>query len=345
MKTIEDLEKKIKLSESRIELARKQLQENESGENKLSIMVKGSTELCIERNRFLLNKYRQKLRRFKAQDLTLLEENERTKEDIRQKNYFKYQTQRIKHTQEKSENEIADALCILEDIPEDIQLEDINIFDLAHKSRELHLEIHSNLDDELLEIKNEFLGLVDGNFNEVNNELKLLNYRIPIIILQLRILLKNIKENLEESKLHKQKFSGLPKFEDWWIHELWVSHQAYMGLFRWKVIVLGLCISTEQKRAFEIIFKNWILVKKMLNVKGGFAYFYNYAFDEMIYKYAELEDEHDESNLNAMQSIVKKLTKNEDFNTVCDDHNIITPYMQFKMEKANLSSSNKGNIS
>ncbi len=333
MKIIEDLEKKLALSTSRIELARKQLKENESGKIRLSFMVVASTELCIERNTFLVNKYKDKLKKLEEEDLKLLEENEKTKEEIRENNYFKYQSQRIKRTANKNEKEIIAALSTLKDMPEDIRLDDNEIFEISHKSSELCLDIHSDLDDDLIEIKSEFLALIDGDFNDVNNELKLLNYRIPIIILQLRILLKNIRENIEESKLDKYKFTGLPKFEDWWIHEMWSSHQAYMGLFKWKQIILDLCISSEQKRAFEVIFKNWILVKKMLNVKGVFAYFYNYAFDEMICKYAELEAEENESNLNAMKVIVEKLTTKEDFFTVSDSHNIVTPYMKFKIEK------------
>ena len=333
MKIIEDLEKKLALSISHRELAKKQLKDNESGETKLSFMVEASTELCIERNNFLINKYKYKLKELKKKDIEELEETEKTKESIRNDNYFKYQIQRIKHTKDKNLKEINAALSTLKDIPEEIQLEDDEIFKISHKSSVLSLDIHSSLDDELIEIKNEFLRLVDGHFNDTNNELKLLNYRIPIIILQLRILLKNIRENLSESKLDTHKFKGLPKFEDWWINEMWRSPQAYMGLFKWKQIILDLCISTEQKRAFEVIFKNWVLVKKMLNVKGIFAYFYNYAFDEMILKYAELESEYDESNLNSMQVIVKKLTKDENFCTVSSSHNYVTPYMKFKIEK------------
>jgi len=333
MKIIEELEKKLELSESRIELAKKQLKENGSGKLKLSFMVKASTELCIERNTFLVNRYRYKLKKLKLEDLKQLEEDEKTKEIIRENNYFKYQSQRIKRTRNKNKKEIDAALSTLKDMPEDIKLEDKEIFEISHKSFTLCLDIHSDLDDDLIEIKSEFLALIEGNFNDVNNELKLLNYRIPIIILQLRILLKNIRENIKESKLEKNKFTGLPKFEDWWIHELWSSHQAYMGLFKWKQIILDLCISSEQKRAFEVIFKNWILVKKMLNVKGVFAYFYNYAFDEMILKYAELESEEDELNLNAMKKIVEKLTKKENFFSVSNTHNVITPYMKFKIEK------------
>jgi hypothetical protein len=333
MKILEELEKQIKLSEARIALAHKQLLSNESGKIKLSYMAVASTELSIEKNTFLLNKFRNKLRKLQTENIDELEKGEENKAVIRENNYFKYQSQRIRHTAKKTETEINDALYIHDEIPENMKLEDIELFQIAHKSKDLFLEIHSDLDDELLEIKSEFLSLLEGNFNDSNHELKLLNYRIPIIILQLRILLKNIRENLDEETLNKQEFSGLPKFEDWWIQELWKSHQAYLGLFKWKEIILSLCITTEQRRAFEIIFKNWILVKKILNVKGNFAYFYNYAFDEMIFKYAELEDEFDESNLHIMKTIVEKITEDESFDMLSDEHNIVTPYMKFKIDK------------
>lgn len=346
MKIIEDLEEKINLSMSRIEFARKQLEDHESGKSKLSFMVVASTELSIEKNRFLLNKYRNKLKRIEgleSDDLDELEEEELKREEIRQKNYFKYQAQRLRHTKNRSEEDAKAAISILNELPEEMQLEDYEIFDIGHKSAELYLDIHSDLDDELIEIKSEFMSLVEKNFNEINNELKLLNYRIPILILQLRILIKNIKENINEANLENKEFKGLPKFEDWWIHELWQSHQAYMGLFKWKKIILNLCITSEQKRAFEVIFKNWILVKKILNTKGGYAYFYNYAFDEMISKYAELEDEYEEKNLKSMEKIVETLTKNEDFTAVSIEHTIETPYMKFKLAKLTKTNKNKDN--
>ncbi|MGB3751618.1 MAG: hypothetical protein WA945_08615 [Arcobacteraceae bacterium] len=333
MNIIEELEQKIKISKASIVVAQKQLSEHIEGTHKLSIMSVASTELSMEKSLFLLGKYTKKLKKLKKQDFSELEANEKSKAFIVKNNYFKYQIQRIKHDKTKTPIEIQNALSVLCDIPEKMKFEDLDLFTIGHKSAELYLEIHSELDDELIEIKSEFLDLVKNHFNEINSELKLLNYRIPIIILQLRILVKNIKENIDENTLNRKKFTGLPKFEDWWIQELWTSHQAYMGLYKWKKIILSLCITTEQKKAFEIIFKNWILVKKILNVKGSIAYFYNFAFDEMIFKYAELEDEHDEKNLSSMKSIVKKLTENENFITVSDDHNILTPYMKFKIEK------------
>jgi len=333
MNIIEDLKNKIKISTSRINSARKQVESHRLGDVKLSYLSYSSLELSIEKNQFLLDKYKKKLQKLTLEDVKEIEKKHKKKQEILKNNYYKYQMLRIKHDKVKTQKEIMNALDILEDIPKEIKLNDEDIFAISHKSEEVFLKIHSNLDDDLIEIKNEFISLVEDKFNETNNELRLLNSRIPIVILQLRILLQNIKENIDEENLNTNKFVGLPKFEDWWIHELWSSPQAYMGLFKWQEIVLSLCISTEQKRAFEVIFKNWILIKKLLNTKGGYGYFYNHAFDEMISKYADLEDEYDKENLKSMEKIILNLTEKENFKSVSKEHNELTPYMKFKLEK------------
>jgi len=330
---IENLKEQIKLSTSRIELAQKQLESYKSGLTKLSLMSAASVELSIEKNQFLLHKCQQKLKKLELKDIKELEEKEKQKEYIRENNYYKYQSLRIKHDKTQTTKKIKGALSLLEEVPSKIKLKDEEIYAISHKSDEVFLSIHADLDDELIEIKSEFMELVENSFNETNNELKLLNYRIPIIILQLKVLLENIKENLEDDNLNTNTFTTLPRFQDWWIHELWTTHLAYMGLYEWKEIVLSLCISTEQKRAFEVIFKNWILIKKILNAKGGYAYLYNQAFDDMICKYAQLEDEYDKTNLNENETLILELTKNEDFSSVSKKHEVLTSYMQFKIEK------------
>jgi hypothetical protein len=328
---IEELEKRIADLTSHIDLSKQQLEDSESNKIKLSLIATASAELSVEKNGFLLNIYTQKLKKLKSQDMKEILEKEKEKKETIKNNYFKYQVQRLKRDKTKTNDAINDALFVMNDLPEEVQLDDMEIFEIGHKCRKLYLEIHSDLDDDLLEIKNEFIELVDEHFDESNQELKLLNYRIPIIILQLRVLLQNIQENIKDEKL--KDFKGFPKFEDWWIHELWVSHQAYMGLFKWKRIILNLFVSHEQKKAFGIVFKNWILVKKILNVKGESGYIYNKAFDMMIFKYAELEDEQDKSNLDSLEKIVEKITKEENFITVSKKHNIMTPYLKFKLDK------------
>lgn len=334
MTIIEELEKKINSLTSHIQQSQKQLEAYEQGKIKLSVVARASSESSIEKNSFLLNKYIYKLKKLSRVDISELTENEKTKKEIRKKNYYKYQIQRIKRDKTRSEDEIKNALSIIDELPEEMNLEDNDIFEIGNKSKELFLDIHSDLDDELLEIKNEFLQLVENSFNNTNNELKLLNYRIPIIVLQLKTLLHNLRENLNNGNY--KKFSGFPRFQDWWIHELWISHQAYLGLSKWKKIVKNLFMSCEQKKAFENIFTNWILVKKILNIKGKEAYTYNHAFDKMILKYAELEEENNENNLLSLKNIVAQVTQQKVFTTICDQEVLINDYLKFKIEKKNL---------
>ena len=331
MVIIKELENKIKILMSSIALSKKNLENHELGTAKLSLVAQASAEHSIERNTYLLNKYNQKLRKLNFQDINKLRENEDKKEKIRKHNYFKYQTHRIKRDKTKTDKERDEILFIIDDLDDELQVEDIDLFEISRKSTHMYLRIHSELNDELKMIKNEFHNLVIDHFDISNNDLKLLNYRIPIIVLQLRVILQNIKENIEDEKLNK--FKGMPKFQDWWINELWTSHQAYMGLFKWKKIVQSLFVSDEQKNAFEIIFKNWIMVKKILNVKGEVAYTYNNAFDQMIKKYAELEDEYEKENLDSLKNIIKEITAQENFLSVGEDHNTLTSYMKFKIQK------------
>jgi len=334
MGIIEELKEKINSLTARINQSKKQLQDYESGEIKLSIVAQASAESSIEKNSFLLHKYTNQLKKLVDIDIQDLNEQEKSKEEIRKRNYYKYQTQRIKRDKTRTNKEIENALIIMDELPADMEIEDDDVFEIGNKSKELFLDIHSNLDDDLLEIKNEFLKLVENDFDESNNELKLLNYRIPIIIIQLRTLLHNVKENIEDVNL--KKFRGFPKFQDWWIHELWISHQAYLGLFKWKKIVLSLFMSCEQRKAFENIFANWILVKKILNVKGRTGYVYNHAFDKMILKYAELEEENNESNLLSLKNIVAQVTQKKIFTRICDKDILLNDYLKFKIEKKNL---------
>jgi len=339
MSVIKELENKVKLLQIRISQSTKHLEDCEEGTLKLSLIAKASAESSIEKNTFLLHKYIQKLKKLSTENLKEVNEKERNKEEIRKKNYFKYQINRLKRDKERSQQEIENALIILDELPSGFELEDIDMFEIGNKSKSLFLDMHSNLDDDLLEIKNEFLKLIENNFDESNTELKLLNYQIPIIILQLRTLLLNIKENIQE--LNLKEFKGFPRFQDWWIHELWISHQAYLGLSKWKKIILSLFISCEQKKAFENVFSNWILIKKILNVKGENAYFYNDAFDTMIFKYAELDEEKNEENLLSLENIIAQIAEQTNCKSIYDKNILINDYTKFKNEKKNLQKTNK----
>ncbi len=159
--------------------------------------------------------------------------------------------------------------------------------------------------------------------------------------------ISKLKEELNKLELEtiadvkEQTFSGFPKFHDWWIRELWLSHQAYFALFKWKDIISNLCITTEQKKAWSIIFDRWVFIKKLLNDKGELAFNYNFAFDTLLENHARILEETDNKNILSMEEIVKKITKNEDFTVTAPFHNTNTPYLIFKKGKQTLSTKGK----
>lgn len=142
--------------------------------------------------------------------------------------------------------------------------------------------------------------------------------------------LEEIFKEIEFKEKSKHLFRGFPKYEDWWIHEMWSSHQAYFALYKWKEIINNLCVTNKQKLAWSGIFDSWIFVKKMLNVKSELAFEYNLAFDKLIKKYAELEEELADDNLASMEMIIKEITKKENFGSFKPNHKLVTPYLEFK---------------
>jgi len=168
----------------------------------------------------------------------------------------------------------------------------------------------------------------EEQFLEFNSDSEEIKQRITKIKEELE---KQEKEGIQKPK--EEKFHGFPKFHDWWIRELWLSHQAYFALFKWKDIISNLCITTEQKKAWSIIFDRWIFIKKLLNDKGELCFNYNFAFDTLLSTHAKIEEELDAKNIASMEYIVKEITKKEDFTVTAAFHNVNTPYLKFKKEK------------
>jgi len=331
MKVIIALEEMIKDNENVIKSIKKQLSNHESGESKLSFMGKASAETNLENAQEQLERHREKLKELMLQDMSELEEKERIKEAIERKNYLNYQKVRLKRDVTKSNDEKLEAMLILDELKEDCYIEDRELFEISSKMIALNLSIHAELASKLSEIKKDFEELTKNLKDENIKELGQLNSQICIVILHFSVLLANIHENIEEDKL--PAFRGLPKFEDWWIAELWSSHQAYFGLYKWKAIITNLCITDDQKRAWEIIFSNWVSIKKTLHGKGVLAYHYNYAFDTVMRKHAELEEELATNSLISMESLMLKLTENEDFTKSSTNHKLVTDYVLFKREQ------------
>ncbi len=259
---IQDL---IKQNEKRIKILQSQISDHDSGRTKMSPMAKASTENSIEESKAILEKNQLILKELQKHDLMELEKEERLKEAIVRKNYFKYQKIRIKRDIAKDNDQKLEAMMIVDELPSDVTLEDDDVFAIADATIKLDLRIHDELDEELQDIKKDFDELLKNVSKEDINSLGTFNAHIPILVLHLSVLISNIKENIKEDNL--PEFKGLPKFQDWWIDELWYNHQAYFGLYKWKMIVSSLCITNDQKRAWEVIFANWVFIKKVLNKK------------------------------------------------------------------------------
>lgn len=336
MKAIIALEELIKEDEAHIRLAKKQLADHESGVNRLSKMVKASTEEAFQEATIRLEKHQNKLKELLSKDLAELERQERIKEAIIRKNYFSFQKKRIQREKTKPNDVKLEAMMIIDELPsdEDIGIEDDILYTIAEKSIKMELSLHEKIDDKFNTIKSDFESLLKDIDKEEIAELGVLTQQIAVVILHLSVLIANIEENIEADE-KEPPFGGLPKFEDWWISELWVNHQAYFGLYKWHQIVAGLCRSAEQKRAWDIIFSNWISIKKYINNKGKQAYKYNFAFDTVMRNHTGLEEELATSSLESMESIIKRLTGVEDFAKYYNetDHKIITEYTQFKRAK------------
>jgi len=331
MKVIIALEEMIKENETVIKSIKKQLSKHESGESKLSYMGKASAETNLEVAKEQLERHKEKLKELMAGDMVELAEKERIKEAITRKNYIHYQKTRIRRDITKSNDEKLEAMLILDELKEDEIIEDTILLEIAAKVISLHLSFHTELQKELRTIKKDFAASIKDLNGEDIKELVSFDAQIPIVILHLHVLIENINENIKEDNL--PPFRGLPKFEDWWINELWSNHQAYYGLYKWKSIIRNLCITNDQKRAWEVIFTNWLSIKKALNKKGVLGYHYNYAFDTVMRNHTELEEELATNSLKSMEKLMETLAKEEDFTKSPEKHTLVTDYVLFKREK------------
>ena len=331
MNAVIAVEELIQTTKKRIKALKAQISEHESGTSKLSPMKLASAEKALEESQKSLDKNRIIHKELLQHDLQELEKEERIREAVKRKNYFKYQKLRVKRCNLRPNNEKLEAMMIIDELPSDVNLEDDDIFDIASSVIKLDLRVHDELESKLNEIKSDFEELLKNTKDEDISRLGMLHAHIPIVVLHLNVLIENIKEDTE--KADGNCFRGLPRFEDWWIDELWENHQAYFGLYKWKSIVSFLCITEEQKKAWKSIFSNWVFIKKALNRKGPLAYEFNFAFDMLMQKHTELEEELDRDNLKKMESIIENVITKEKVDTYKHEHNIETEYLDFKRGK------------
>jgi len=331
VKAIITLEALIKEDEEQLKLAKKKLADHESGESPLTAFMKISTDNSIEKAQKRLEQSKAMLADLMSQDLQELEEEERLKDELQRRKYFHLQRFRIKHNKIASNDEKIEAMMILDELPSSIEFEDSKILSVAKESLKLNLSSQDTIDQQLKEIKKDFEELLKKYTKDMDiKDLELLNIKIPITVLHFLVLKTNIEQNAQEND--DINFNGFPKYEDWWINELWSSHQAYYALYKWKEIIYNQCQTDLQKQSWRSIFNAWLFIKKAINVKGELGFKYNLAFDELINKYISLEEELDENNLTSMENIIKKITIKEDFTKIDKDHNVITKYLQFKKE-------------
>ena len=86
-------------------------------------------------------------------------------------------------------------------------------------------------------------------------------------VLHFHVLLENINENIQEDNL--VLFKGLPKFEDWWISELWIKSSGILwtyinGNLLFQIYVLLMIKNVLGKLSFQTGY----LLKKQLHGKG-----------------------------------------------------------------------------
>ncbi|PLY08477.1 MAG: hypothetical protein C0625_02495 [Arcobacter sp.] len=179
-----------------------------------------------------------------------------------------------------------------------------------------------------LQVQDGILNQLQSDENSDKEEIKNVQSTIGSLNNEL-----NKTKEIKVPEIKTKTFSGFPKYQDWWIRELWVSHQAYFALYKWKEIITNLCITTEQKKAWSIIFDRWVFIKKLLNDKGKLAYNYHFAFDSLLSTYAELEEEIEIKNIESMEAIIDQITKKEDFSKNVKFHNVNTSYLKFKIDK------------
>lgn len=335
MNSIIALEELIKSEEELITFIQKQLSSHENGENKLSKLSFISAETKLEDTKELIAKHKLMLEELMQYSTEEIEEQDRIKEEIKRKKYFEEQNQRIKNNRQRSDDLKLEAMMILDELSNQIQFQDEQIFEIAEKSLDLNLHIFENLNERLDSITDDFNMMLKKMQAEDIKELGLLNIRIPILTLHFSILYEVFEKNFNEQEnkqINKEKknFSGFPKYEDWWINQLWSNHKAYFALYKWKEIVSSLCKTTEQKRAWNKTFDNWIFIKKILSDKGELGFKYQNILDTLLNKYAQLEEELDIKNLKSMENLLNILIKKEDFNKKLSKYNLETEYLKYK---------------
>jgi hypothetical protein len=324
METLQDVENIIDQTKKRIALFDTKLKEHESGTERMSAMAKVSTETKLEEAIGTLQIYeakREELLKLDAQEREKLENEARLKE---LELYAKNQKNRFLSNIELAQEVKNEVLKILDELPQNIIFMDEELVDLGERTLSLSLR---EVDEHLRSIKT-IRADFDLLFKNINTntikDIEFINNQILSLVLQFHTLVGNIAQEFENDG---KAFNGLPKYEDWWIEELWHSHLAYFSLIKWKKSIKKYCYTKLQKKSWNIIFANWIAIKDLMNSYGEDGFEYQFAFDKLISKYARLNEETVENNLINIEKFIYIETKKEDFNIKYSKHNAITSYL------------------
>ena len=334
MKIMIALEKLIKDIELRISVSKGQIARHNSGEERLSLLSQSSAENSLEKHVPLLDKYRRIFNDFKKIEKEDSFEHRRLRAAIERKKYYKYHKKVNKKIKYKENDEKIEATMIIDELPEEFIIDERELFEITSKNVEQYLIFHPTSEDDLKKIRDQFNNLIKDYTDENIKSLELLNYMIPIVIFHFHLFILNIidfknnelNENIEE-------IDFFPKYQDWWIINMWSCDNAYFALFQWKNTISDLCVDQNLKNVWEIIFNNWIFAKSLLCEKSTVAYEYQYIFDTLLCDYVKLESETDESIILNSQNQLEEFMKSENLFLVRDNHHVITPYTNFKLSE------------
>ena len=336
MKSIIALEKLIKDVELRIAVSKGQLSRHNSGEEKLSLLGESAAEHSLEKNIPLLARYKNLLRNFQKVSEFDSFERRRLRAAIERKKYYKHHRNSTKTIKYKTNDEKIEATMIIDELPEEFMIEERELFEMSSKSIEEYLIFHPESELDLKTIQEKFNTLIKNFTDENIKSLELLNYMIPIVIFHFHLFILNILDLVNDGAEEPiNEIDFFPKYQDWWITQMWSNDNAYFALYKWKNTITELCMDTNQEKAWEIIFNNWIFAKSLLSEKSTAAYEYHYIFDSLLCDYVQLDAETDESTILASQKELERFIKNEDLLSVLPEHNVITPFMKYKLNNLN----------
>ncbi len=333
MNSVIVLDQLVEETNNRIKLFRKHLSDHEAGENVLTRVIEASTETSLEIATNKVRKYKEMLDVLEKNDAYTEKEKHKILEAVYRKKIHdnfeikSHSDTNQPHIEIKPHDKKLQVMMVIDEVSNDLEIEDRELFNIASKSLFLDEEERFTLEEKLEYISKTFNDKLKKLDKTAIKQLSSLNYKIPVFILHFSILLDGIKASYEKKE---KEFSGFPRYQDWWVYELWSSHQAYYGLYKLKEMISRQCVTVEQQNSWAKIFENWLSIKIYLNNKGKLAYPYMEIFDKLVATFCGFEEETMEQNLVTMEALINDKIKNENFTRVQVNHSVLTSYLEYK---------------